>query len=194
MDTRFWSIAISMAFFVATSTIPEVHLPTYINEQFPPELAKSITSKTFSIMGISGIIGRLSFGTLTLWYEIEPIFIVQLCIVVSGLFIGGLAVYGGSLVFLYMFAFVFGAFGSTVFIFVPSLIATVFGVEESGNAALSGTYTIRAPLILLAAPVAAWVRNDSGTYVAVWVMSACTMCFSSLPLSYIYGTPCKRKT
>jgi hypothetical protein len=186
-DKRFWGIALAMALVVANMSVPETHLGAFVEDVgLPPELA----SRLYSAMGLAGIVGRLFFGTLTYFYDVDLLLLVQICGVATGLSVAGLGLYGRSELYLYSHAIVLGGLGTAIFGFISPVLAGIFGIPGLPYA-LGGTYTVRAPVVLLAAPLAGWAREELGDYQDVWAVCGCLLLLSALPIA-LMRTECRR--
>lgn len=202
---------------------------------FGPDFAASLYVYT----GVAGVVGRLGWGLLLLYYDVSLSFLTQLCAITIGLAVAALALYvrappaparaalgtcsppllqGDSRTYLIGFACVFGALGGTAYELGPPMLANMFGVrshDSSGNTdthmtpppppthffpqleglayALGGTYSLRAPTVLLAGPVAGMLRDRSGSYDTAWVASGFLLIAAALPLGLL-SCDCRRAT
>jgi len=188
-DYRFWSFAATMALSVASMCVSEVYLGAFAQEEghFPPDLVASL----YSMMGAAGIVGRLVLGVATLYWDMDLLFLVQVCGVITGLAMAFLSVYGSSYAYLALFAFTQGAIGSVMFSCSTPLLAALFGIPALPYA-LGGTYTLRAPLVLLAAPMAGYLQRAQGNFRDVWAISGIVLILSALPVG-LMGCQCTRR-
>lgn len=189
MDYRFWAIALAMAIIVSVMQVPETHLGAYCDDL---GLEAGTASKLYSAMGLAGIIGRFGFGFLTLAWDVDLLLLMQICGVSTGLAVMGLASYAHLEWYLYFFSVVLGGAGTAIFGFVTPVLASLFGIPGLPYA-LGGTYTVRAPTVLLAAPIAGWAREAIGDYKDIWAVCGVLLVLSALPIA-LMRTECKRVT
>lgn len=188
LDGRFWAIALAMALIISAMTVPETHLATFVATDMG--LGNAEASRLFAVMGVAGIVGRLLFGSLTLYYHVDLQFLLQSCGVATGLCMAGLAVFGGSPAYLTLFAIVFGGVGGSTYGFVSPILVDYFGLQGL-PAALGGTYTVRAPAVLLFSPIAGWVREATGSYTSVFFVCGVLCVVSALPIGVLH-CECRR--
>jgi predicted MFS family arabinose efflux permease len=188
-DPRFWVVGFSLAVYVSMLTILESHLVTYAAQDAGQGQHKSSTLTI--INGVAGIVGRIVFTLIATRRDIPLLTQFQLCVIITGLSVFGLAVYGTSHAYLIIMSVLTGFFGGPGVIYglvVPTL-GRYFG--PSGlSIALGGTYTVRAPSVLLASPIAGYIRDATGSYNIVWTLSGVMMVLSAFP---IFFTQCMRK-
>lgn len=186
-DSRFWAIAIAMALVVSSITIPETHLGAYAEDV---GMDSVFIGNLYSIMGLAGIIGRIIFGLVTLRYDIDLLLLMQFCGITTGLSIFGLAIYGHFESYLVLNSVIIGGLGGAIFGFVSPILANLFGIPGLPYA-LGGTYTIRAPIVLVAAPIAGWLRSEIGSYTHIWTVTGLCLILSALPIA-LMSTKCRR--
>ena len=68
-----------------------------------------------------------------------------------------------------------------MFSFSSPILASLFGIAQLPFS-LGGTYTVRAPLVLLAAPLAGYARDAGGSFQNVWAISGLILVLSALPV------------
>ena len=177
-----------MAFHVSSATIPEVHLGTFIAEQGMPS---SVTAACYSLMGLSGLLARLLLGFVTLRYEMNMLLLLQFTVLALGVAMLGLAAHGVSAAYLYLYAIVSGAATNVAMSCVSPVLLVLFGADALPSA-LGGTYTLRAPAVLLAAPLAAVVIEGLQGYQLVWTLTGVLCCLSAMPACLAH-LQCRRR-
>ena len=188
-DLRFWALAATMALGVSTMIVAETFLGV---DAVSSGYSKQFASNLYLVMGISGIIGRLALSALTFFFDVDLVFITQLFGIITGLTMSGIAIYGQSGSYLIFFAFVLGGIGNSVFLLSGPILASLFGVPTLPYT-LGGTYTIRAPVVLLAAPIAGYAQMALGSFKHVWAITGLVLTLSALPVG-LMNCVCKRKT
>jgi hypothetical protein len=194
-EPKFWFIAISMALYVAAMTISEVFIGVFASESgalasFDEKDQASAVGFLYAALGFAGIISRLVFGLITLRYDISLAFVIKVCVICVGFSMMLLPIYGNTYWYLLLFSSVQGALGAITFSTSGPYLSQLFGIVALPFA-LGGTYTIRAPVVLFAAPLAGYFRDITGTFTDVWVLGGLTLIFSAFPISLI-DCSCKR--
>lgn len=188
-DLRFWALAATMALGVSTMIVAETFLGV---DAVSSGYSKQFASNLYLIMGISGIFGRLALSALTFFFDVDLVFITQLFGIITGLAMSGIALYGESGWYLMFFAFILGGIGNSVFLLSGPILASLFGVPTLPFT-LGGTYTVRAPLVLLAAPLAGYAQMALGSFKHVWAITGLILTLSALPVG-LMNCVCKRKS
>lgn len=188
-DASFWAVAVSMAMIVAPLTLTSIHLGSYasLDSGYGAEYAADL----YFAIGLAGVLGRVATAFFLLRYEVDLLFLLQLYAAATGLALSGLSLYGGSKEYLMFNAVVYGALGGSTFGLVPPVLASTFGIEGLPFA-LGGTYTVRAPVVLLAGPIGGWIRDWRGSYADVWLVGGFIVVTSALPLALMHCT-CQRR-
>ena len=171
-----------MAFHVSAATIPEVHLGTYIGEAGLPS---RVASACYSLMGVAGLLARLLLGLLALRYDMNMLLLLQFVVVALGVAMMGLAAHGGSEAYLYLYSLVAGAACNISISCVSPVLLVLFGAEALPSA-LGATYSLRAPAVLLAAPLAAMAVDALQGYAVVWSLGGVLCCLSALPVCLVH--------
>ena len=188
-DLRFWALASTMALGVSTMIVAETFLGV---DAVSSGNSKQFASNLYLIMGVSGIFGRLALSALTYFFDVDLVFITQLFGIITGLAMSGIALYGESGYYLMFFAFILGGIGNSVFLLSGPILASLFGVPTLPFT-LGGTYTVRAPLVLLAAPLAGYAQMALGSFKHVWAITGLVLTLSALPVG-LMNCQCKRKS
>lgn len=184
----FWSIALCMAFLVSSTIIPEIFLGSFVEESLLPP---SVASTAYTLMGLAGLVARLGLGGVSLFFEMDMLLLLQFCVVALGAGMMGLAAHGALPAYLYAYALLSGAATNLAQSCVPPVLLRLYGAENL-PAALGGTYTLRAPAVLLAAPLADLARGALGGFAGVWTIAGVLCLLSSFPVCLVH-LKCARK-
>jgi MFS family permease len=177
-----------MGLIISSMTVYETHLASFVSSDMGHGSAEA--SRLFAVMGTAGVIGRLLFGSVTLYYHVDMTFLLQSCGVATGLSMAGLSIFGKSSGYLTFFAIIFGGVGGSTYGFVTPILVDYFGLQGL-PAALGGTYTVRAPAVLLFSPIAGWVRESVGGYEGVFFVCGALCVISALPIGVLH-CECRR--
>jgi len=176
----FWATALSMAGVVSALCCMETHIVAYA--ALDVQTGSAFAASLVMIMGGASMAGRFLLGWVNVKApHIPPLLVFEVFVIITGFALLGLPAYGSHHGYLVMFAALVGATGQNTYGQIAPALADLFGLDML-PLALGATYTVRAPFVLAAAPIAGWARERTGSYDAVWLATGVLMLASAVPM------------
>ncbi len=178
---RFWMISLMFCSWVFSLSTVMTHI--VINAR-GLGLSAANAANVMAIIGVTGIIGRISFGRLSDVIGMKPAIVFSLVLMAGG-FVW--LMFAREMWSLYLFAFIFGLSYGTVEILQSSAIADLFGLKSLG--AITGlALTISGTGFMLGPVVAGYIFDVRGSYQVAFLICALLLVVSiisvmSLPLT-----------
>jgi cyanate permease len=144
-----------------------------------------------SLIGVANMAGRILLGRAADSLQGSrrgKVWLFGGSMIVCGVAMLGLAApFGGGQTFLSMFSLIFGLSAGTIVSLAPPILVDSLGLDAL-PLALGGVYSMQAPLVLLAPPLAGVLRSAQGDYTAVWLAAGITMCAAA---GVLWGVPAR---
>jgi hypothetical protein len=168
--------------------VPEVQLGAFLEEA--PGAEPALAATAYSLMGVGGLLARLALAAVVLRYEVDNLLILQGCSVALGVAIVGLGAHGRAPAYVAAYAVAHGFLTNLGFNCVPPALLELVGAEAFPDA-VGWSFSLRAPLVLLAPPLAGLGRELAGGFEPVWTLTGALSAASAAPICVAHFR-CKR--